>query len=174
METYKKYLIIQEEGIEKGIFFRKPVQEAYYSTDDPHAYRFSAWKYLKDIKNPIRRFYEIIIGNLHILRNINDLENDISWYGFYANILCFPIYFKRAYIKSTAISTGDDSIHSIEAHAYTEGFSDKEKTVIRLNTGEQITQYRDSFYYIYSYNMKRLIDMSDSIQKNGELNSFKE
>lgn len=65
--NYKGYIISTEEGTEKGLFFRNPLQEvsfdAYY--DKP---KMSAWKYLHDIKNPFRRVFEILIGNGNIVK----------------------------------------------------------------------------------------------------------
>ena len=69
--TYGAYAITAEQGTQKGIFFRNPIQkvpfDAYYA-NNPES---SAWTYRKKIKNPIKRLYEILIGNGDIVRNID-------------------------------------------------------------------------------------------------------
>ena len=88
--VYKNHLITVEEGIQFGIFFRNPIQkvsfDAYYC-DIP---RISAWTYKNKLKNPIRRLYEIIIGNKNIVDNIEEWSQSIDWAGFNANVLMSP------------------------------------------------------------------------------------
>ena len=168
--NYKGFVISTEEGEEKGIFFRNPLQkadfDAYY--DRPI---FSAWKYLNDIKNPIRRLYEILIGNGNIVKNIKSWSEDMNWGGFNGNILCFPIYFKREYRKLTAHCCASGNIAKIESYGYESEFNSCggdchiEKTVIHLSNGKSIRiKRKEQYHFTYEYIVKEIID-TDIIQK---------
>lgn len=167
---YKGYVITTEEGEEKGIFFRNPLQKAFFDAyyDDPV---LSAWKYLNDIKNPIKRLYEILIGNGNIVKNIKSWSEDIDWGGFSAHILCFPIYFKREYRKLIAHCCDSDNIIKIESYGYESEFNicsgdcHVEKTVIHLNNGKSIRiKRKEQYYFTYSHIVKEIID-TGNIQK---------
>ena len=162
--NYKGYVISTEEGTEKGIFFRNPLQEvsfdAYY--DEP---KMSAWKYLHDIKNPLRRVFEILIGNGDIVKNIKEWSNDEDWGGFTGNILRCPIYFKRDYRRLNAVSSGSDDIQEINSYGY-EGESEfcagrckMEKTVIKMKNRKKIRLKRnESYHFTYEHLIKEIID----------------
>lgn len=168
--NYKDYTIITEEGTQKGIFFRNPLQkvsfDAYY--DEP---KLSAWKYLHDIKNPIRRMYEILIGNRNIVKNIQKWSENYDWGGFTGNILCFPIYFHREYCKLTAVSCSKDAnIQEIHSYGYESEFEscaggcDVEKTKVKLRNGKRIRIVRKgNYYFTYAHIAKKVID-SGSIE----------
>lgn len=162
--NYKGYVISTEEGKEKGLFFRNPLQkvsfDAYY--DDPI---LSAWKYIKDIENPIRRLYEILIGNGNIVRNIKEWSENCDWGGFNANIICFPIYFKREYRKLVAHSCESDNIQKIVSYGYESEFNmcagecDMEKTVIHLKNGKNIRiKRKEQYHFTYEHIIKKIID----------------
>jgi len=162
--NYKGYVISTEEGIEKGLFFRNPLQkvdfDAYY--DDP---KMSAWKYLDEIKNPIRKVLEFLIGNGNIVKNIEEWSNDADWGGFTGNILCCPIYFKRAYRKLNAVSSGSDNIQEINSYGYESEFEIcsghcyMEKTTIRMKNGKKINIRRsESYHFTYEHLVKEIID----------------
>lgn len=168
METrivnYKGYVISTEEGKENGLFFRNPFQkvsfDAYYDESV-----LSAWKYLKDIKNPIRRLYEILIGNGNIVKNIEKWSKDCDWGGFNANILCFPIYFKREYRKLVAHSCEGGNIQKIASYGYESEFNmcsgecDMEKTVIHLKNGKTIRiKRKEQYHFTYEHIVKEIID----------------
>ena len=161
---YKGYVISTEEGLERGIFFRSPIQrvgfDAYY--DNP---KFSAWQYLNAIKNPIRRLYEILMGNRKIVKNIQAWSESRDWGGFNANILCFPIYFKRDYCKLIAHASEGYPITKIYSYGYTSEFSDCagecviERTKIRLRTGKVIRiKRRKTYLFTYLHKVKEIID----------------
>lgn len=164
VENYKGYVISTEEGTERGLFFRNPLQrvnfDAYY--DEP---KMSAWKYLSNIKNPIRRTFEILIGNGNIVKNISEWSNDANWGGFTGNILCFPIYFKRVYRRLKAVSSGNDDIQEINSYGYESeyeicnGHCDREKSVIELKNGKKIKIKRNgSYHFTYGHLVKEIID----------------
>ena len=162
---YKNYVIMTTEGIQHGIFFRSPIQkvdyDAYY--DNP---RFSAWKYLNQIKNPFRKLYEILIGNYRIVKNIQEWSNDINWGGFRANILCSPIHFRREYRQLSAISTNaHDNIQCVDSYGYESEFNSCvgdcvcEKTSIKLKTGKWLKfKKTEQYYFTYEHIIKRIID----------------
>ncbi len=162
--NYKEYVINTEEGKEKGLFFRNPLQkvgfDGYY--DDS---MFSAWKYKKDIKNPIRRLYEILIGNGKIVKNIDEWAENSDFGGFTGNILCFPIYFKRKYRKLVAYSCGNGNIQKIVSYGFESEFNecggdcDIEKTDILLKNGKHIRiKRKEQYHYTYEHIIKEIID----------------
>lgn len=161
--NYKGYVISTEEGIEKGVFFRNPLQkirfDVYY--DDP---KMSGWKYLHNINNPFRRFFEILIGNGNIVKNVKEWSNDVEWEGFTGNILCCPIYFKRKYKKLNAVSGGSDDIQEINSYGYESifekcvGSCDKENTTIKMNSGKKIKIKRRSYHFTCEYIIEKIID----------------
>ena len=163
--NYKGYVISTEEGTEKGLFFRNPLQkvsfDAYYGES-----KMSAWKYLHDINNPFRRVFEILIGNGNIVKNIKEWSNDVDWGGFTGNILCCPIYFKREYRRLNAVSSGSDDIQEINSYGYEgefeicAGHCKTEKTVIRMKNGKKIRIKRgESYHFTYEHLVKEIIDM---------------
>lgn len=162
--NYKNYVISTEEGTEKGIFFRCPLQNVSFDgyVEDP---LFSMWKYLEAIKNPVRRFYEILIGNGEIVKNLAEWVEDYDFAGFSANIICFPIYFKRGYRKLHAISCDDDNIKEITSYGYESefetcsGYCAMEKTIIRLKNGKKIKIKRgEQYHFTYEYIVKEILD----------------
>ena len=162
--NYKRYVITVEEGVEKGIFFRSPIQNVFFDAYYPDA-PISAYTFIKNIKNPIRRLYEIIIGNKHAVDNVTEWENECNWGGFDGNIICLPIYFKRTYRKLTAYSCNDENIESIESYGYESEFDycaghcAVEYTTIRLRTGKTIRiKRRESFHFTYSHIVEKIID----------------
>lgn len=76
--NYKGYIISTEEGVEKGLFFRSPLQKVSFGIYQDMS-KISAWKYLRNIKNPFRRIFEILIGNGKIVKNIEKWYNDVDW-----------------------------------------------------------------------------------------------
>lgn len=156
------YNIIEDEGVEKGIFFRNPIQKVTFETYD-YDTRFSAFEYLNNIrKNPIKRLYEIIIGNLNIIKNIEKWSEEYDWAGFTANILCFPIYFKRKYRVLEAISMNNNkNIQSIRSYGYESEFCNvagncvKEVTCLTFkNKKQQKIIKKDRYYYTYLHIIK--------------------
>jgi hypothetical protein len=168
-ESYKTYVIYTEEGIEKGIFFRNPLQRVSFDINIENK-KQSVWKYIKDIQNSFRKFYEILLGNKAILDNLDEWSADDDWCGFKANILCFPIYFKRSYRKLSARSqSNDDNIKLIESYGYESEFNiclgncEKEITKIKLKDGSitKINQ-NEHFKYTYLHIIKEIIDGEDN------------
>lgn len=162
--NYKGYVIITEKGTERGIFFRNPLQKVGFDAycDDPI---LSAWKYLDDINNPVRRIYEILIGNYEVVRNVKKWSKDMSWAGFSANIICFPVYFKREYRKLRAISGSKNNIQEIVSYGYESEFNmcgghcDVEYTTIKLRNGKVMRFKRNEQYrFTYEHKIKEIID----------------
>lgn len=162
--NYKGYVISTEEGTERGIFFRNPLQKVEFDAycDEPI---LSAWKYLDDIKNPIRRIYEILIGNSEVVRNVNKWSKDMNWAGFSANIICFPIYFKREYRKLRAVSGNKTNIQEIVSYGYESEFNmcgghcDVEYTTMKLRNGKVMKFKRnEQYHFTYEHKVKEIID----------------
>ena len=161
--NYKEYVISAEEGEENGIFFRTPLQKVFF--DAYYGEPISAWKYLNDIKNPIRRLYEILIGNGDIVKNIQKWSANINWGGFDGHIICSPIYFKRKYRKLTAHSCTNNNISKIKSYGYEGKFNavagacHVEKTVIHLSNGKTIKLKRKGkYYFTYTHIVEEIID----------------
>lgn len=169
--NYKEYLIYSEEGEKRGLFFRNPLQKVSFDaySEDP---MFSAWKYEEDIKNPIRRLYEILIGNGKIVKNIDEWSENLDFAGFTAKILCCPIYFKRKYRKLVAYSCGNGNIQKIVSYGFESEFNecggdcDIEKTYILLKNGKHIRiKRKEQYHYTYVHIVKEIIDGAKNGQK---------
>ena len=162
--NYKGYVIRSEEGEEKGLFWRNPLQKVVYDAYYPEA-MFSAWGYLDKIKKPLYRFFQIVLGNKEVLKNIEEWSKSCDWGGFNANILCSPIYFKRNYRKLTAISCENSHIVEIHSYGYESEFNDcsgacsKEHTVFILSNGKKMKSNATELYnFTYEHIVKELID----------------
>ena len=170
METntinHKNYVIQTTEGTERGIFFRSPLQKVFfdpYNLDDNNKYTKN---YLRKIKNPIRRFYEILIGNKDVVNNIDTWLSQIGFGGCQITVFCAPIYFNREYRKLTAVSTSTtDNISSIISYGYESEFNwcsgdcVIEKTTIKLKTGRKLRIKRnEQYHYTYRHIIKDIID----------------
>ena len=168
----EKFVVTTENGIEKGLFFRNPIQKVTFSTwgDDEDDVNLSAWKYLNDIKNPARRFFEKIIGNTNVVNNIEKWKENDNWAGFDAKILCFPLYFSRIYRELTAISTDkNENISKFHSFGFESEFCscsgscDKETTVIVLSNGKKIKKTMfDNFHYTYLHLFQEMIKENKS------------
>jgi len=171
VKNYKNFVIKAEEGIEKGLFFRSPVQKVDFGTWDED--QFNAYTYLSKIKNPLFRFKEILKGNRNIIANIEgwaENDDDGSWAGFKANILCLPIYFSRVFRRLEAISQSlETNIQEIKSYGYESQFNKCggccviEKTVFKLKNGKKIKVNKpESFNYTYGHKVEEVIN-SDSV-----------
>ena len=159
------HVITTEEGIQFGIFFRNPIQkisfDAYYCNYD----KISAWAYKNKIKNPIRRLYEIIIGNKDIVDHIEEWSQNIDWGGFKANVLMSPVYFSRVYRKLKSVSSNpDDVIQKVVSYGYEgpynicSGACHIERTRITLKNGKRIRlKMKDYFHYTYSHIVEKML-----------------
>lgn len=168
METkvvnYKDYVINTESGVESGIFFRSPIQRIEYDAYDYDCEQ-SAWRYLHLLENPIRKLFEIALGNLCVVKHIEKWADECDWGGVTVNKLCIPIYFKREYRKLHAISQGDNNIKEIFSYGYESPFElcaggcDKELTKIIFKSGKSIKIKKVSSYnYTYEHIIKEIID----------------
>ena len=163
ISEHNNYVIATEEGLEKGIFFRSPIQKVVF--DGYGNGKFSPYDFIDKIKNPIRRFYEILIGNGKIVKDIPNIIDRIDFGGFRGNILCSPIYFKREYRKLTAESCNNQNIKKIESYGYESewcicaGECAVEKTTLHLRSGKKIRIKRHNTYqYTYAHVIKKKID----------------
>ena len=165
IKNYKQYVIETEEGIERGIFFRKPIQRIdfmdYYDTPF-----MSASEYLTKLKNPVRRIYERMIGNGNLVKNLAEWMESCDFAGCAGNILCSPIYFKRDYRKLKAYSQDcNTNIQELCSYGYESEFNlcggacDREITHIKLRSGKKIKiKGKDKYNYTYSFMIEELID----------------
>ena len=163
---HNNHVITSESGTQRGIFFRSPIQkvsfDAYYTTGPAVV---SAWTYLNKIKNPIRRLYEILIGNVEIVKNINEWANNMDWGGFTANKLMSPIYFRREYRYLESVSSNThDVIQKVVSYGYEgpynmcSGACHIERTRITLRNGKKIRLKKTEYYhYTYIHIVERMI-----------------
>ena len=175
VRNYKHFVINTEEGVERGVFFRNPIQKI---TFDIWAEKrlFNANYYLRKVKNPFFRFFEKMKGNSNIINNIEKWSENDEWTGFLANILCFPIYFERGYRKLTAKSASNDTnIQSIKSYGYESPYNTcngncvVEKTVIILKNGKKIkTETPGNYNFTYRFKVKKIIDSDNIIEKENE------
>lgn len=167
IETHKSYCIKTFCGTKRGLFFRSPIQKVEFDAYYADYYDINnAWDYLDSIKNPIRRLYEIMIGNKNIVNHINEWSKKDNWGGFKANVICSPIYFKRQSHILEAISTDpNDNIQRIVSYGYEAprsicaGACHKEITKITLSNGKKLKlKNRHVYKYTYSHVIKEIID----------------
>lgn len=156
---HNNHVITTEEGTQFGIFFRNPIQnisfDAYYGDME----KVSAWKYMEKIRNPIRRLYEILIGNKNIVDHIEKWAQNMDWGGFNANVLMSPIYFSREYRRLKAVSSSaNDVIQKMVSYGYEgpynycSGACHIERTRITLKNGKRIRlKMKDYFHYTYEH-----------------------
>ena len=170
VKNYKKFVIKSEEGIEKGLFFRNPIQKVGFGTWDED--QFNAYTYLSKIKNPLFRFKEILKGNRNIIINIErwaENDDDGSWAGFRANVLCLPVYFSRVFRSLEAISqSSDTNIQEIRSYGYESQFNKCggscviEKTLFKLKNGKNIKVSKpESFKYTYGHTIEDIINSDE-------------
>lgn len=175
VKNYKNFVIHTEEGVEKGIFFRSPIQTIDFSAWTEEK-KFDAWCYLSKVKKSFFRFFEILKGNSNIVNNIEKWSENDDWAGFRANILCFPIYFERRYRKLTAKSTSNDTnIQSIKSYGYESPYNTcngncvVEKTIITLKNGKKIkTKTPENYNFTYRFKVEKIIDSDNIIEKENE------
>lgn len=164
--NYKSFVISTEEGEEKGIFFRNPIQRVYFGDGFYSEGYMGMYEYNEKIKNPLRKIYEILIGNYNIIKKLPEWINNESFGGFDANILCIPIYFKRQYRKLECISNDKNTnIQSIYSYGYESEFNYvggdcyKEITNIKLKNGRILKIKRKECYkFTYSHIVQDIID----------------
>lgn len=166
IEAFKGFSIIAEEGVHYGIFFRNPIQkvefDAYYC-DIPQT---SAYVFCNKIQNPIRRLYEILIGNGNAVKNIGTWLDQLDFGGFKGNKLMSPIYFKRRYRKLIATKEKyDNAIHKIESYGYDapynscSGACHIERTRITLRNKKVMKRVTTGrYHYTYNHIIKDMIE----------------
>jgi len=169
VENYKNFVIKAEEGIERGLFFRSPIQKVEFGTWDED--ELNAYTYLSKIKNPLFRLKEILIGNRNIISNIERWaeEDNGDWAGFKANILCLPFYFNRVFRRLEAISQSlDTNIQVIKSYGYESQYNKcggscmVERTVFKLRNGKIKVSKPESFNYTYRHKVEEIIN-SDNV-----------
>lgn len=160
------YTIVTTQGVEKGIFWRSSIQEVTFTTE-PLDMGLSAYNFITQNKNILKRFFQVLIGNKYIVKHAQEWEenDDGSWAGFSANIICFPIYFKRKFRKLRAYSSNRlDNIQSIVSCGYESkwescsGHCKIERTKITLNNGRVIkSRCYGSYQNTYTHIVERVI-----------------
>ena len=162
---HNNHVITTEEGTQFGIFFRNPIQKVSFDAYYGDMEKISAWKYKEKIKNPIRRLYEIIIGNKNIVDNIEEWSQRMDWGGFNANVLMSPIYFSREYRRLKSVSSSpDDVIQKVVSYGYEgpynycSGACHIERTRITLKNGRRIRlKKKDQYKYTYIHIVEKMI-----------------
>lgn len=163
--VYNNHVISTEEGTEFGVFFRSPIQKVSYDAYYCNVDATNAWLYKDKLKNPVRRLYEILIGNGNIVKNIEEWSKSLDWGGFTANKLMLPIYFKREYryLKSVSSST-HDVIQRVVSYGYEgpynmcSGACHIERTRITLRNGKKVrVKRKDAYYYTFRHIVERMI-----------------
>lgn len=169
-DQYDDYAILTEEGVENGVFFRSPLQKVCFNVHYHDGSLFSAYHYIRAIRNPIRRFFEILIGNGAVVRNAKSWIEDEGAAVFRANILCCPIYFSRKYRKLHAYSSNpNDNIADISSYGYESQFNDCaggchiEKTVFTMKDGAKLAVTKETAYH-FTY-----VHVIEGVIRSGEI-----
>ena len=165
------YTVISDKYTAYGIFFRSPIQkvfrDGYYVgivEDNPRV--MNAYEYRDAVKKPIRRFYEILLGNGKIVRNIEKWSQNTEFGGVTTKMLRSPIYFKREERSLVAIDTsGQQNISEIRSRGHESdletcaGSCEKERTTIKLKNGKKIRKVcRDEYFYTYYTTIEDLVE----------------
>ena len=174
LESIGSYKVITNEGKEYGIFFRNPIQKVFYDAYyEPYDVKYSAYDYAKKIKNPFRRFFEYLLGNKNIIKNLSEWLEEPNFGGFRKNVLCSPIYFSRDFQSLSLFTLNDKSvIKEINSYGYSSQFEEvaggcvKEKTVIKFNNKNLKTirkVEKGSYKYTYSHIIKEFIKEKEGL-----------
>ena len=167
-KTVNGWTIKSTESVEKGIFFRCPIQEVFYDAYfDEKDVNFSAWMYVNKIKNPLHRCYERLIGNKRAVQEVANWLKQDDFCGFYANVLCCPIYFRRRCRKLTAENITDDQspYAKIQSKGYESpynhvaGYCEKEKTIFTTKQNKRLKPIleRGEYKYTYSFIIEKVL-----------------
>lgn len=173
IRRHKNFMVSTESYTQTGVFFRFPIQkvsfDGYYGGS-----KFDCYKYLESLKNPVRRVFEILIGNKRVVEHGNEWADEDGFAGFSANILCSPVYFKRECRKLEAVRVSCDgslspSIESIKSWGYEGEFNgvsgrcELEKTVVTLNNGKKFKFKKTDQYHFTYYHIVQKVLNSDLI-----------
>lgn len=160
VETKKTeyYESIEMRGAEKGIFLRSPLKKIEFCDgfDWEDKSKQDVYTYSNKIQNPVRRLYEICIGNGTIVKELNEWMKDCDFAGFTGNIICCPIYFKREFRELHLKSNTDSMIKEIISKGYENEFElcnggcEKEKTLIKFNNKRK-SKFTTKEHYQYTY-----------------------
>lgn len=170
--THNAYTIITRNYTEYGIFFRSPIQKVYYDTYNPNqtlsAYQFAN----RAVKSNLFAFYQILIGNGKILKQLPDMVDMVDWAGFRANRLCFPIYFSRNCRSLRCILNDPEKMENNILSISSYGFEDQwetvnggckvERTKIKLKSGKTIRYKREvSYHFTFAHIIEGIISTGD-------------
>lgn len=170
VKMYKDYVIVTKKGKEKGLFFRSPIQKVSFDAYYGEAGELSAYTYADKIeKSSIRRFFETLIGNGRIVKNLNEWIKDYDFGGFDANKLCFPIYFSRQFRSLEAVSQNPETlIKKIVSYGYESewefvaGGCKKETTTITMKNGQKVSsKTTERFDKTYEHIIEKIL--ADSV-----------
>lgn len=159
------YTIHTEEGIERGLFFRCPIQKIHY---DHCSEKYSPHIFQSKLKNPVFRFFQSVIGNKKVVDNVDSWMNEFDFCGFKANIMCSPVYFNRKYQRLVAYTNGRSEVHSIVSFGYEgqynicDGKCDCEKTTIYLKNKHTIKERRKGeYHYTYQHISEKILEKKE-------------
>ena len=135
--------------------------DAYSDNPVLSAYEFAN----RVVKSNLYAFYQTLIGNCKILKQLPDMVDKVDWAGFRANKLCFPIYFSRNCRSLKCLLNDPDEIKNNILSVSSYGFEDQwetvsggckvEKTKIKLKSGKVI---RHKKFYSYHYTFAHIIE----------------
>lgn len=160
----ESYESIEMRGTEKGIFLRQPLKKIEFQEMWDSESKQDIYTYSKKIQNPVRRLYEICIGNGTIVKELNEWMKDCDFAGFTGNIICCPIYFKREFRELHLKSNTDSMIKEIISKGYENEFElcsggcEKEKTLIKFTNKRQSRfTTKEHYHYTYSHICEELL-----------------
>lgn len=161
--NYQSYIIHTQTQDKRGMFFRNFRQhihcDMWYNAEKMNGY-------LDKIKNPVRKLYEILLGNKEVVCNLGKWMNETDFCGCDIYIIHCPIYFKRHIRTLTAIDTSNKcNIAKIQSSGYESEFNycaghcEVERTKIKLKNGKtmRIVQ-KGQFHCTYEHIVKQIID----------------
>lgn len=161
--NYKSYTIHTQSRYKRGVFFRNPRQKIYYNAMCDGA---DISGYLEKIKNPLRRLYEICLGNRDVMHNLGKWMNELDFAGCTIYAIRCPIYFKRKTRTLTAVDNSNKrNIAEIQSSGYESEFNycdgdcEIERTKIKCKSGKTIRIVnKGQFHYTYAHIVEEIID----------------
>ena len=145
----------------KGIFFRSPIQmidfENDYFSDNPR----SAGELNHKLKNnALYRWFNILMGNKNIVKNLNKWIDEMDFAGVNKRCLVLPIYFKRLErsLKATNVSNSESDINEVISKGFESpyeivaGCCKIERTKFTYKNGKSSkVNHKEQYHYTYQH-----------------------
>lgn len=175
------YVLVADQGVELGIFFRPPIRKVVYSMTDYYDTGFHILDYTAKCQTKLSRFWQYILGNKQAVKSIINPEHfkneDYEYQeciGIEVNKFVSPIYFRRNYRTMLCLNMDEDGVVEwIDSHGYNDKYTEtlsgcnREVTKIHFKYKKTDSRIRTGKNYLYtnSVGMKELVKIIESKTK---------